>query len=165
MRVQRLALHRGALRGSAKRCPSLLAFLGSFPPIGVALGPSASWDGFGPLGPSGDLRPPPVAPETSTKNRRKVGNLRGPLGASGEPPGTSGDPQKPPPKTAQKNPKTFEHLQRKSKISGDLWEPLGSLRGSPRSLRVPPKAPESPRKPPNTSEHLRRKIAKIAEAG
>ena len=42
-----------------------------------------------------------------------------------------------------------------SKISGDLWEPLGRLRGAPGTPRAPlnlPKAPENFRKIQNTSE-------------
>ena len=52
----------------------------------------------------------------------------------------------------------IDEASRKSKISGDLREPLGSRWGPPRAsrgLRKPPKPSENLRKPPKTSEARR----------
>ena len=43
----------------------------------------------------------------------------------------------------------IEKSTKNRKISGDLWEPLGSLPG-------PPRAPRGPRKPSNTAENRRK---------
>ena len=51
--------------------------------------------------------------------------------------------------------KNQRNIGETSKISGDLWEPLGRLRGAPGTPRAPlnpPKAPENFRKIQNTSE-------------
>ena len=55
-------------------------------------------------------------------------------------------------------------IDEKSKISGDLWEPLGSLRGppgTPRGPRRPPKTPENHRKPSKTSDEKPTKNAHV----
>ena len=135
-----------------------VVLLPTAPVIRAEGGPFA---GIGPFSPRRQIY------EKTTKKLQKIENLRGPQGASAEPPGT---PEEPPgaPETLQKPfwkpPKTSENprkppgpcnggrrkstkINETSKISGDLWEPPGTSEDPRGPLGASGGSPEAPRGP------------------